>query len=79
MYEGTSKLHMSRLHLLITKFENMRMNEEESICEFHIRLHVITYTSFSLGENMSEVKMEIKILRSLSKRFEMKEISIENS
>lgn len=48
-HEGTSKVSMSRFHLLTTKFENLRMKEDESICEFHIMLHDISNTSFSLG------------------------------
>lgn len=67
---------MSRLQLLTTKFVNLRMNEEESICDFHIRLHDIANTSFSLGEKMCEEKLTRKILKSLSKRFDMKVTNI---
>lgn len=49
-HEGTSKVRMSRLQLLITKFDNMRMNEDESIYDFNIRLHDIANNSFALGE-----------------------------
>lgn len=35
-HEGTSKVRISRMQLLTTKFENLKMNEEEYICEFHI-------------------------------------------
>lgn len=55
------------------------MNEEESICEFHIRLHDISNTSFSLGEKMSEEKLAMKIIRSVPKRFDMKVISTEEA
>lgn len=63
---------MSRLQLLTTKFENLRMNEDESIYEFHIRLSDISNTYFSLGEKMSEENLAIKVLRTLPKRFDMK-------
>lgn len=56
-HEGTSKVRMSRLQLLTTKFENLKMNEDESICEFHIRLRDISNTSFSLSVNMSKEKL----------------------
>lgn len=55
------------------------MNEEESICEFHIRLHDISNTSFALCENMSKEKLAKKILRSLPKRFVMKVTTIEEA
>lgn len=62
---GTSKVRMSRLQLLKTKFENMRMNEDEIMSEFHIRLHDISNTSFALGEKMSKEKLAINFLRLL--------------
>lgn len=31
IHEGTSKVHLSRLQLLITKFENLKMKEDETI------------------------------------------------
>lgn len=70
---------MSRLQLLTTKFENLSMNEEESIYEFHIRLHDITNISFALGEKMFEVKLARKNLRSFPKRFDMKVTFIEET
>ena len=56
---------MSRLQLLTTKFENLRMNEDEIVSETHIRLLDIANTSFALGENMCGEKPVRKILRSL--------------
>lgn len=51
-HEVTSKVRMSRLQLLTTKFENMRMMEDESICDFNIYLCYIDNNYFSLGEKM---------------------------
>lgn len=48
-HEATSKVCTSRLQLLTTKFENLRMDKDESIYEFHIRLHDIANNSFALG------------------------------
>lgn len=56
---------MSRLQLLTTKFENLRMNEDEIVNGTHIRLLDIANTSFALGEKMSGEKLARKILRSL--------------
>lgn len=78
-HEGTSKVCMSRLQLLTTKFENLRMNEDETMSEFHIRLCHIANTSFALGEKMYEEKLVKKILKSLSKRFDIKVTTIEEA
>lgn len=59
-HEGTFKVCMSKLELLTTKFENLRMNGDESICEFHIRLRNISNTSFALSEKMYEKKLARK-------------------
>lgn len=47
-HEGTSKVCMSRLQLLTTKFENLKMMEDESISDFNIHLCDIANTSFAL-------------------------------
>ena len=60
---------MSRLQLLTTKFENLKIRDEETINEINTRLCNIANEGFSLGEKMSEEKLMRNILRSLSKRF----------
>src|ERR1043165_9220007 len=78
-HEGTSKVKMSRLQMLTTKFENLKMKEEETIHEFHMNVLEIANTSGALGEKMSEEKLVRKILRSLPKRFAMKVTTIEEA
>ncbi|MCI10390.1 gag-protease polyprotein, partial [Trifolium medium] len=70
--EGTKKVKMAKLQLLTTKFENLRMKDDEGIQEFHMNIMDIANSSESLGEKMSEEKLVRKILRSLPKRFDMK-------
>lgn len=70
---------MSRLQLLTTKIENIRMKEGEKITYFNVRLCDISNISFSLGEKISEEKLARKILRSLLKRFDVKSTSIEEA
>lgn len=53
------------------------MNEDEFISEFHIKLHDISNTSFSLSENMFEKNLSRKILITFPKRIDMKLIVIE--
>ncbi|XP_058771038.1 uncharacterized protein LOC131644531 [Vicia villosa] len=78
-HEGTSKVKMSRLQLLTTKFENLRMRDDESIKDFHMNILDIANTSGALGEKMSDEKLVRKILRSLPKRFDMKVTAIEEA
>jgi GTP1/Obg family GTP-binding protein len=78
-HEGTSKVKMSRLQLLTTKFENLRMKEDESIHEFHLSILDIANSFEALGEKMSDEKLARKILRSLPKRFYMKVTAIEEA
>src|SRR3954468_9997438 len=78
-HEGTSKVKMSRLQLLTTKFENLRMRDDESIKDFYMNLLDIANTSGALGEKMSDEKLVRKILRSLPKRFDMKVTAIEEA
>ncbi|KAK2451549.1 gag-protease polyprotein [Trifolium repens] len=78
-HEGTSKVRMSKLQLLTTKFENLRMDEDETISEFNSRLRDIVNSSFALGEKISEEKIARKILRSLPKRLNIKVTTIKES
>jgi len=78
-HEGTSKVRMSRLQLLTTKFENIMMKDYESIHDFHMSILDIANTSSALGETMPQDKLIRKILRSLTKRFNMKITVIEEA
>ncbi|KAK2374648.1 gag-protease polyprotein [Trifolium repens] len=78
-HEGTSKVRMSKLQLLATKFENLRMEDEETISEFNTRIRDVANSTFTLGEKIPEEKLARKILRSLPKRFNMKVTAIEES
>lgn len=51
---------MSRLRLLTTKFENLRMNEDKSIFDFNIRLRDIGNTFFPLEEKVSKKSLQEK-------------------
>ncbi|KAK2456842.1 gag-protease polyprotein [Trifolium repens] len=78
-HEGTSKVRMSKLQLLTSKFENLRMEDDETISEFNTRVRDIANSCFALGEKIPEEKLARKILRSLPKRFSMKVTAIEES
>src|ERR1044072_3111196 len=78
-HEGTSRVRMSKLQLLTTKFEKLRMTEYESIGDFYMRVRDLANTSFDLGEQIPEEKLVRKILRSLPKKFDMKVTVIEEA
>ena len=70
---------MSWLHLLTTKFENLRMKEEERIQEFHMNIIEVANACSTLGEKIPEEKLVRKMLRSLPKIFNMKVTTIEEA
>ena len=49
-HEGTSKVKMSRLQRLATKFENLKMKEEECIHDFHVNILEIANACTALEE-----------------------------
>ena len=76
-YEGTSRVRMSRLQLRTTQFENLKMTEEKTVAEFHMRVRDMANASFALGENMSDEKVVRKKLRAFTRKFSKKVTSIE--
>ena len=70
-------MKISRLQLLTTKFENLKMNDDETAQEYQMKILEITSASSALGQKMSEANLVSKILRSLPRLFEMKVTTIE--
>ncbi|XP_050888765.1 uncharacterized protein LOC127093915 [Lathyrus oleraceus] len=67
-HEGTSKVKISRLQLLTTRFKNLNMIDDESIHDFHMNVLEIENASSSLGEKISKEKMVRKILSDRSEK-----------
>ena len=59
---GTLKVKMSRLQLLTSKFENLKMHDDKSIVDFNVWLLDIANESFSLGEKSFEERLVRKLL-----------------
>ncbi|KAK2356433.1 hypothetical protein QL285_093765 [Trifolium repens] len=78
-YEGTTKVKQSKIQHLTSKFEALRMKDDESIQEFHLSLLDIANSFEALGEKMLDEKLSRKLLRSLPKRFDMKVTAIEEA
>jgi len=78
-HKGTSKVKSSRIQLLTTKFENLKMKEDETIQDYYMNVLDIANSFDSLGEKLSDEKLVRKILRSLPKRFDIKVTTIEEA
>ncbi|CAM8989878.1 unnamed protein product [Rhodiola kirilowii] len=78
-FEGTDKVKQSRIQMLTSRFEELKMHEDESIKDFNARICDIVNEASTLGEALPEEKVVQKILRSLPKRFAMKVTAIEEA
>ncbi|KAK2417459.1 putative mitochondrial protein [Trifolium repens] len=78
-YEGTTKVKQSKIQHLTSKFEALRMKDDESIQDFHLCILDIANSFEALGEKISDEKLSRKLLRSLPKRFDMKVTAIEEA
>ncbi|KAA0045506.1 gag-pol polyprotein [Cucumis melo var. makuwa] len=76
-YEGTSKVKIFRLQLITSKFEALKMTEDESISEYHKRVLEIANDSLLFGQKIPESRIVRKVLRSLPRKFDMKVTAIE--
>ncbi|RVW16733.1 hypothetical protein CK203_076431 [Vitis vinifera] len=78
-HEGTNVVKVSKLHMLTSRFETIRIEDHENFGEFHAKLIDIVNSSFNLGEPIPNSKVVRKILRSFPERFKAKVIAIEES
>ena len=78
-YEGTKAVKDSKLQRLITSFEEIKMEEDESFNEFYAKLKDIVNSAFNLGETIPKPKIVRKVLRSMPERFHAKITTIEES
>jgi hypothetical protein len=65
--------------MLISKFEEIKMMEDETFGEFYSKMSNLRNQIVSLGETVSDAKLIRKILRSLPERFRIKVTTIEES
>ena len=78
-YEGTKKVKDTKLQMLTTQFEELRMSEDESFDSFYSKLNEVIIGKFNLGEKTEDSKVVQKILRSLPESFCAKVTAIEES
>ena len=75
----TKAVKDSKLQRLMTSFEEIKMEEDETFNEFHAKLKDIVNSAFNLGDKILEPKIVRNILRSLLERFHAKITDIEES
>ena len=78
-YEGTKKVKDTKLQMLTTRFEELKMSEDESFDSFYSKLNEVVIGKFNLGEKTKDSKIVRKILRSLPESFRAKVTAIEES
>ena len=76
VHEGTKTVKINKLQQLTSKFESIRMSDDESFDEFYAKLNDIVNFAYNLGEIYNQPKIFRKILRSLTEDFRPKVIAI---
>ena len=61
-YKGTKKVKDTKLQMLTTQFEELKMSENESFDSFYSKLNEVVVGKFNLGEKMEDSKIVRKIL-----------------
>ena len=67
MHEGTKAIKINKLQQFTSKFESIRMLDDESFDEFYTKLNDIVNSAYNLGEIYNQPKIIRKILRFLLK------------
>ena len=65
--------------MLTTRFEELKINEDESFDSFYSKLNEVVIGKFNLGEKTEDSKVVRKILHSLLESFHAKETAVEES
>jgi hypothetical protein len=78
-YEGTKLVKSAKLQMLVSRFEEIKMLEDEKFGEFYSKMSDLRKSMVSLGKTVSDVKLNRKILRSLLERFKINVTTIEES
>ena len=78
-YEDTKKVKDTKLQILTTRFEELKMGGDEAFDSFYGKLDEIVISKLNLGEKIEDSKVVRKILRSLPESFKAKVTAIEES
>jgi hypothetical protein len=76
-YEGDEKVKDAKLQTHRLKFEQLNMNEDETVSKYFLRFEKLLNSMKGLGEKIEDIFLVHKILRSLPDRFNPKVFAIE--
>ena len=79
VHEGTKTVKINKLLHLTSRFESIRMSDDETFDEFYAKLNDMVNFAFNLAEVYDESKVVRRILRSLTKEFRPKVTAITES
>ena len=68
-HEGTKIVKNSKLHMPISKFEEIKMKNDEIFNEFYVELNDLVNSSFNLGEKTLKSQVVMNAFRSLLEKF----------
>ncbi|KFK39548.1 hypothetical protein AALP_AA3G258400 [Arabis alpina] len=68
-FEGTTKVQNSRRDMIASRFENLRMEEHESIADFSSKLKSLAQEASTLGKKYKDQKLVKEFLRCLPSKF----------
>jgi hypothetical protein len=77
IYEGNEKVKDAKLQTYRLKFEQLKMNEDETINKYFLRVEELVNSMKGLGEKIEDTFLVQNILRSLPNRFNPKVSVIE--
>ena len=72
MHEGAKTVKINKFQQLSTRFESIRMSNDESFDEFYAKLNDIVNSAYNLGKIYDQSKIVRKIFRSLTEDFRPK-------
>ena len=72
VHESTKAVKINKLQQLTSKFESIRMSDDESFDKFYAKLNDIVNYAYNLGEIYDQPKIVRTILRSLTENFRPK-------
>jgi hypothetical protein len=78
-YEGTKLVKSAKLQMLISRFEEIKMLDDETFEKFYSKMSDLKNSMVSLGKSVSDVKLIRKILRSYPECIKIKVTTIEES